>query len=321
MEMYADAQKRDDFRLTLRSVLHDGRGAAGHAFHFVLMTLILLSLALLPLELTTYFKRYHDQLTIIEGVMTAFFTVEYGLRIYSAKSRWRYVFSFFGLIDLFAILPFYLGFFGLQSLRALRLIRLIRIGHMNAAATSEHDDVMERSVGLVHGVEGVEYIVCHHPVYMVISCLPPLVAMTLSIGTLLLFPFNAITVAVTSVLALFTLIFLWKAWLDYSYDVIYITTHRLLFQNQHLLGRSVNQVNYHAITNVKPSYTGVFSYLMGYGSIMIETAADQLGHFGMDMVKGHEKAAHLIMQKCFAAQPGRDPLPRMPHSSSPARPG
>ena len=63
---------------------------------------------------------------------TCLFTLEYLLRIYCVKNRWRYIFSFYGVIDLLSILPFYLGLFlptskYLASIRILRLLRIFRI--------------------------------------------------------------------------------------------------------------------------------------------------------------------------------------------------
>jgi voltage-gated potassium channel len=58
----------------------------------------------------------------------AVFTVEYLLRIYFARPRRQYIFSFFGIIDLLAILPFYVGLgVDVRSIRAFRLLRLLRI--------------------------------------------------------------------------------------------------------------------------------------------------------------------------------------------------
>lgn len=63
-----------------------------------------------------------------EIVVVTLFTLEYVYRIYSAPQRLRFIFSFYGVIDLLAILPFYLGLFvDLQSLRMVRLLRLLRI--------------------------------------------------------------------------------------------------------------------------------------------------------------------------------------------------
>lgn len=64
----------------------------------------------------------------LEVFCVAVFTIEYLLRIYAAKSRVRFFFSFFGLVDLIAILPFYLALgMDLKSLRAIRLFRILRL--------------------------------------------------------------------------------------------------------------------------------------------------------------------------------------------------
>ncbi|MEN8786272.1 MAG: ion transporter [Flavobacteriales bacterium] len=64
-------------------------------------------------------------LFLIELISVIIFSVEYLLRVYSAKSPLKYIFSFFGIIDLLAILPFYLKF--AIDLRALRVFRVFRI--------------------------------------------------------------------------------------------------------------------------------------------------------------------------------------------------
>ncbi len=60
-----------------------------------------------------------------EVITVAFFTLEFFLRIFVARNKLGYIFSFFGLIDLMSILPFYLNI-GVD-LRALRTVRLMRI--------------------------------------------------------------------------------------------------------------------------------------------------------------------------------------------------
>jgi voltage-gated potassium channel len=63
-----------------------------------------------------------------EAFTVAAFTVEYVMRLATARSKRAYVFSFFGVIDLLAILPFFLGLgLDLRSVRALRLLRLFRL--------------------------------------------------------------------------------------------------------------------------------------------------------------------------------------------------
>ncbi len=63
-----------------------------------------------------------------ELISVAIFTIEYFLRIYVAERKLKYIFSFYGLIDLLAILPFYITrAIDLRSLRVLRLFRLLRL--------------------------------------------------------------------------------------------------------------------------------------------------------------------------------------------------
>ena len=304
-------QKRLTTRRHLWAILHEGRGRMGHAFNFLLIPLILLSVAILPLEYLPTARAYINVIHTIESVVVALFTVEYLLRVYAAPSRLRYIFSFFGIIDLLSIAPFYTGIFGTEYIRAIRLIRFFKLAEIEAAAQNDEEDAQRKDVGLVEG-EHVEYIISRSPMVLFLGIIPPLIAITFGVGVFVASePGNATAIAITLSLFLFAGIFLWKAWLDFSYDVIYITNFRLIFQNQHLLGRSVNQVQYHAITNVKPYYPNVFSYVLRFGSLTIDTAAEVHGQISLSMVRKHEHAAHLIMQKCFAAQQ-RPPEPPTP---------
>lgn len=69
-----------------------------------------------------------DFLYYSEIIVVSIFTIEYLYRIYSAPNRLKFVFSFYGLIDLMAILPFYLATaIDLRTLRLMRLLRLARL--------------------------------------------------------------------------------------------------------------------------------------------------------------------------------------------------
>ena len=102
----------------------------GKAFDLVLIYCILFSVAAVMLEsvspVRTQFQHVLDR---VEWLFTIIFTIEYGLRIYSHPSPKKYIFSFFGFIDLVAILPTYLALFfmGAESLIILRLLRVLRI--------------------------------------------------------------------------------------------------------------------------------------------------------------------------------------------------
>jgi voltage-gated potassium channel len=74
-------------------------------------------------------KKYGHPLYVAEWIFTILFTIEYILRIYSAKNRKKYIFSFMGIVDLLAIIPTYMMFIypPIKYLLDIRIIRLIRI--------------------------------------------------------------------------------------------------------------------------------------------------------------------------------------------------
>ena len=291
------AQKHEELRKQLWAILHDGKGMSGHVFNLILIVLIIVSLTLLPLEFIPQLSKYYDTLAVIEIFTAVLFTMEYAARIYAAPRRWKYIFSFYGLVDFFSIAPFYAGFVATQYLRVLRIIRLFKMGEMEAAAAGDEQEKMHEGIGLVDG-ENVEYVVSRHPIYLIIGSLPPLIASIAGITLILLLP-NPATIAIGACLLLFAIIFLWKAWIDFSYDVIFVTNRRLILQTKYILGRSINQVNYSSITNVKPYFASYIGFFLRYGNILIETTAAEPGHIELRTVRRHEKAAHKIMEHCF----------------------
>ena len=307
---FSRAHKDERLRKQLWSILHHGNGVSGNAFNLLLILLIIASLAILPLEFLPSLQAYHGVLSTVEIFTVVLFTMEYILRIYAAPNRKKYILSFFGLVDLLSIAPFYLSFGLIETqyirvFQLLRVIRILKMGEIEAAAAEDEEATMQRGIGLLTG-ETVEYVVTRHPFYIIVGCIPPLVATTAGLAALIVFDGHIVAIAIASCLFLFALIFLWRAWLDFSYDVIFVTNLRLILQNQYILGRSINQVNYSAITNVKPLFQSFIGYLLRYGSILIETMAAEPGHIELRTVRHHEKAAHAIMEKCF----GGDRIPK-----------
>jgi hypothetical protein len=290
------AERRERLRKELREILHDGKGRLGHTFNFVLIALIVLSVAILVIHLLPSSPAYNTFMNVLEAIIVAFFTVEYCIRVYAAERRLRYVFSFYGLVDLISILPFYTGIFHTEYIRLLRLIRFFKLAEIEAAAGAEKDKELAQDIRLTPG-EHVEYVVTKHPLFLIINCIPATVALGFGLCILLITNGNEVGITFGVILILFALVMLWKTWLDFSYDAIYLTNERLVFHNQHFLGRSINQTNYRSITNVKPSYPHILSFIFRYGSLRIETAADHPGEVQIDMVRDHERAAQRIMQK------------------------
>lgn len=103
------------------------------AFDMALIILILLSVTVVILDsVVSINRRYGGALHVAEWVFTVLFTIEYGLRLWTSPRPLRYARSFFGLVDLLAILPAYLSIFFpagrfLAAFRVLRVIRVFRI--------------------------------------------------------------------------------------------------------------------------------------------------------------------------------------------------
>lgn len=102
---------------------------AGRTFDLMIQGLILLSLATFSWETVPGMSSETlEFLRLTEIVMVLIFTAEYLLRILVADNRRAFIFSFYGIVDLAAILPFYLTTgLDLRSVRAVRLLRLFRI--------------------------------------------------------------------------------------------------------------------------------------------------------------------------------------------------
>jgi voltage-gated potassium channel len=102
----------------------------GKLFDIVLLIVILLSVTLVMLEsVSSIQENYRQQLKISEWVITAIFTIEYILRIIIIRKPFRYIFSFYGIIDFLSVIPSYLGLFvvGSHSLVVIRMLRLLRV--------------------------------------------------------------------------------------------------------------------------------------------------------------------------------------------------
>ena len=114
---------------TLKRIIEDSDTLLGRGLDFFIQFLIVVSLVTFSIEtLPDLSQRARELLRYTEIVTVVIFTAEYLLRLYVADKKLSFVFSFFGLVDLLAILPFYISTgVDLRSVRAIRLFRLFRI--------------------------------------------------------------------------------------------------------------------------------------------------------------------------------------------------
>jgi voltage-gated potassium channel len=114
----------------LHELIYEADTTAGKWFDLILIILIILSVILIMLESVEEIDlKYHRELLFLEWVVTIFFTIEYIARIISIKRPFKYIFSFYGIIDFISTIPLYLSylFAGSQVLLAFRIFRMLRI--------------------------------------------------------------------------------------------------------------------------------------------------------------------------------------------------
>jgi len=127
------------FKQKIHDIIYEADTPAGQFFDIALIGVIILSVVLVTLEtVVTIHEKYERILNIAEWIITILFTVEYCLRIYSVNNPKKYIFSFYGIIDLLATIPKYLAliFVGagvetLMAIRALRILRIFRVLHIS----------------------------------------------------------------------------------------------------------------------------------------------------------------------------------------------
>lgn len=96
----------NDWRQRLYVMVFQSDTVAGRRFDSTLLLIILASLVIVILDsIQTVHDNYADVLAYIEWGFTVIFAIEYGLRLYCSPKPLRYAFSFYGLVDLLAIVP------------------------------------------------------------------------------------------------------------------------------------------------------------------------------------------------------------------------
>jgi len=126
-------EKWPKWRTKLLEIIFGVDTPAGQIFDIILLWSILISVVVVLLESVGEIRDKHRLLlAVLEWDFTILFTVEYVLRIISARNAKKYVLSFFGIVDLFSVLPTYVsifigGSFPFLVIRGLRLLRVFRV--------------------------------------------------------------------------------------------------------------------------------------------------------------------------------------------------
>ena len=114
----------------IHEVIFEADTTYGRVFDISLLICIILSVAVVLLESVEWIsKDYGYELYVLEWSVTILFTIEYFLRVICTGRPRKYILSFYGIVDLLAVLPTYIAIFwvGSQSLLVIRALRLLRV--------------------------------------------------------------------------------------------------------------------------------------------------------------------------------------------------
>ena len=121
------------FRSRLHNIVFEAETTAGKLFDIFLFSMIIGSIFVVVLDsVKSFHEAWGEVFVTLEWGFTFFFATEYAVRIWTSKKPVSYIFSFYGLVDLLAILPtpiayFYGGAPSMLVIRSLRLLRIFRV--------------------------------------------------------------------------------------------------------------------------------------------------------------------------------------------------
>ena len=128
-----EASKAADWRFRWHEIIFEADTPKGKAFDIGLLVTIVASILIVMLQsVTTINQEYGKILIIADWVITIGFSIEYALRIACVRRPWRYIFSFWGIVDLLSVLPSYVALVipGSHYLSVVRVLRLL-VGDIN----------------------------------------------------------------------------------------------------------------------------------------------------------------------------------------------
>ncbi len=306
-----------EFRRACHYSFHRPVGFWGKLMNALLALLIITSISAIPLY---FIDRFAEGIRIFDGIVVALFSLEWLLRIWSAAWPMRTLFSWFSLVEIASILPFYLALFGIIDFHIAALFLFLRIFKLGKIYELERTSVSKISKTR-HGNfqtfphEKIERVVHRHPITFFFGLFPILIFTEMGIGLIIFFPENIWSIGLGIFCSLLALLFFFKSWLDFHYDVIYITNDRIIVQNRQIFGSVLNDISYEAITNIKPDTTSIWHFLLGLGNIQIETAAAQKNQLFSDAADAQKVVEHISQnrQKALARNDRISPI--LPSSS------
>jgi voltage-gated potassium channel len=139
------------FKTFLAKALDDHSSQEFIVSHAIITAATVISIISIILETVSSLSRLNSIFVTIEVICVVVFTIEYLSRIYVAEKKLKYIFSFWGILDLLTILPTFLGVVNLtfikttRILRILRLLRILRIAKISRTYLESNDETRSKN--------------------------------------------------------------------------------------------------------------------------------------------------------------------------------
>ena len=273
--------------------------SAGNNLNGIIIYLILVSILLIPIDLSTNLP---DWLIILEKVIVTIFTLEYFIRAWTISNPFKFIFSFWGLVDLIALLPFYMNQLGITipigimlAFRSLRILRIFKICDEDESKDYKMSHISS-SINLFSD-EKIEDVISYHPVVFISKLISPIILIFFGLIILFFSSGSILSIASSSIFFLSSFIVHWLMWVNHKYDVLIVTNKRLIFHDKELFGSKVKDFNYESITNIEPSNIGMWNNILGKGNLLIEIMGIE-NPFVMKNIKDpHSVAKNIISNR------------------------
>jgi len=272
----------EKFRRFCYEIFHDPFDPKSRITNGIVSFLIIVSLSVIPLEfLPLRYDGVAPRIDFIERLVVTIFLLEYVLRLWSAPKPMKFIFSWGGLIDLVAILPFFLERFDIIEsvgiflvLRLARVFKFINVFQREQSALMNVANRERYNQFRILEDEQIQRIVFKHPIVFLRNVTLPIALTAVSLFIFMSF-FNSILGQILAIITfLAALLFFTKFWLDFNFDNLFITNYRVAVQDHHIFGATVNALRYESINNIVPDNRGLANFIFKIGRIDVQTASD-----------------------------------------------
>jgi membrane protein YdbS with pleckstrin-like domain len=295
MEKVVVKKRNIGFRQFLRDYIFEGYNASCKIIDIILLFLILASVVCVILEAVPSMNaKYLDYLVLCEWIFTIIFTIEYLFRAISSEKPAKYIFSFFGFIDLISVLPLYVSivFKGEKILQIIRILRLIRIFARLLRVSHQMNDLSHSFLHLRNHLMPNENVLSSFRPSRKKRLFSYFLILILMIASALDIVFNFTPNSILfniPVFFFFSLVvllfsFFWLLKMEYIvWSERYMVTNERIFFSKGIFHENFKSKNYQYITDISLRQT-FLDKILNTGDLIIHTAGgegDELHIFGI----------------------------------------